>query len=343
MQPFGMHCHDAGCFVHTYPFFRSKRRLLTMFFYATRWLYVHLYMLVYMIMHKSCLLVYHPCFNIMRLWTSDPNLHLSLADTTFCLLSCLFTLYSYVCSHPICYACHCYLAYSFCALLLLFVHLSLSITRLLVSFLCLCMYTHGARAQFPRRKQKGCGCKLANMSRATVFSRFRVQLFPLAMYSFKPLPSTSLSPLDGLYQVYNTLYHSSLFLEYGDPCLFSCTYILGHALGMQAFTFLLCMLALCMMHVYIYLLALFRCDCHDLCHLRLEMPNFHCKSKVTSRRIFAVKIWYFARMPQESIYWDHIHSKAKPQSPPPPSNKKNACEVLKANAKIMFLLLISKN
>ena len=30
-------------------------------------------------------------FTLMRLWTSDPNLHLSLADTAFCLLSCLFT------------------------------------------------------------------------------------------------------------------------------------------------------------------------------------------------------------------------------------------------------------
>ena len=129
---------------------------------------------VYMFMHESCLLVCRPCFNTMKLWTSDLNLYLFLVNTTFYLLSCLFTLCSYVCSHPICYACHCYLAYSFCALLLLFVHLSLSITRLLVSFLCLCMYTHGARAQFPRRKQKGCGCKLANMSRAVVFNRFRV-------------------------------------------------------------------------------------------------------------------------------------------------------------------------
>ena len=40
------------------------------------------------------------------------------------------------------------------------------------------------------------------------------------------------------------------------PLLFSCTYILGHALGMQAFTFPLCVLALCMMYVFIYLLVL---------------------------------------------------------------------------------------
>ena len=40
------------------------------------------------------------------------------------------------------------------------------------------------------------------------------------------------------------------------PLLFSCTQILGHALGMQAFTFPLCVLALCMMYVFIYLLVL---------------------------------------------------------------------------------------
>ena len=63
--------------------------MLTMLVCATRWLSMHLYMLAHMSMHESCLLVCCPCFNIMKLWTFDPNLHLSLADTTFCLLSCL--------------------------------------------------------------------------------------------------------------------------------------------------------------------------------------------------------------------------------------------------------------
>ena len=65
--------------------------MLTMLICATRWLYPHLYTLAYMSMHESCLLVCHPCFNTMKLWTFDPNLHLSFADTTFFLLSCLFT------------------------------------------------------------------------------------------------------------------------------------------------------------------------------------------------------------------------------------------------------------
>ena len=186
-----MHCCDVGCFVHTYPLFRSVQRLLTMLFCATYWLYVHLHTLVYMFMHESCLLVCHPCFNIMRIWTSDPNLHLSFVDATFlfvfllvypllviCYLTCL-PLCSYVCSHPVCYACHCYLVCLFCTPLLLSMHLSLSIAHLLVSCLCLCMYTYGARthrarARSRRRKQKGHGYKHANTSQAVVFNRFRV-------------------------------------------------------------------------------------------------------------------------------------------------------------------------
>ena len=73
-----------------------------------------------------------------------------------------------------------------------------SIACLLVSCLCLCMYTHearmcGARAQFPRRKQRGRGYKHVDIIRAAVVSRFRSLAFSsLVMYSFKnpflPLP-----------------------------------------------------------------------------------------------------------------------------------------------------------
>ena len=112
------------------PFYTPCDNYLPCFFCATRWLYVHLYMLVYMFMHESCLLVCHPCFNTMRLWTSDPNLHLSLVDTTFCLLLLFYPLLVVcyldcllLCSHPVCYAYHYYLACSCCALLLLSMHL----------------------------------------------------------------------------------------------------------------------------------------------------------------------------------------------------------------------------
>ena len=147
--------------------------------------------LVYMFIHESCLLVCHPCFNTMRFMDirSKPTFvpcehHLLFAILlvylllVVCYLACL-PLCSNVCLHLVSYACHLYLACSFCALLLLSMHLSLSITRLLVSCLCLCMYTygvrtHGARAWSPGHKQKGRGCKLANMSPMAMFSRFRV-------------------------------------------------------------------------------------------------------------------------------------------------------------------------
>ena len=105
--------------------------MLTMLTCATLWLYVHLYTFAYMSMHESCLLMCWPYFNTMKLWTPNPNLHLSLADTTFCLLSCLFA-YSHICSHPGCYDCHIYLACSLCILLLLSTHFP-SIACLLVS------------------------------------------------------------------------------------------------------------------------------------------------------------------------------------------------------------------
>ena len=62
---------------------------------------------VYMVMHESCLPVCCPCFNTMKLWTFDPNLHLSLTNTTFCLFSCLF-FFSFVCSLSCFFACHVY-------------------------------------------------------------------------------------------------------------------------------------------------------------------------------------------------------------------------------------------
>ena len=66
------------------------------------------------------------------------------------------------------------------------------------------------------------------------------------------------------------------------------------------------------------------------------MPNFHHESKVTCRQIFVLEIWYFARMPKESIDWDHTHSKVKPQS-------LHACKAPKANAKIMVFYYQSPN
>ena len=82
-----------SCSVRTLPFSTPRDVMLAMLICATRWLSMHLYMLAYMSMHESCLLVCRPYFNTIKLWTSDPNLHLSPVDTTLlfaCLLVCLF-------------------------------------------------------------------------------------------------------------------------------------------------------------------------------------------------------------------------------------------------------------
>ena len=118
--------------------------MLTMLVCATRWLYMHLCTLAYMYMHESYLLVCRPYFNTMKLWTSDPNLHLSFcprghhllsAFLLVCLLSPLL-----VCLYPCFYACHIYLACSLYVLLLLSMQFP-SIACLLV-FLSLPLHVH---------------------------------------------------------------------------------------------------------------------------------------------------------------------------------------------------------
>ena len=75
-----------------FPIFAPCDDMLAMLVCATRWLSMHLYTLAYISMHESCLLACHPCFNTMKLWTFDPNLHLSPVDTTFCLFACFLAL-----------------------------------------------------------------------------------------------------------------------------------------------------------------------------------------------------------------------------------------------------------
>ena len=335
-----------GCSLRAFPFSAPCNDKLVC---ATCWIYVHLYTLTYISMHESCLLVCPPYFNTMKLWTPDPNLHLSLTDTTFFLLSFLFALsfvcllsslfaFSLVCSHPCFYACHVYHSCLFYASSICFLHLFLSIACLLISCLCFFMYTHGtrmhgARARFPRCKKKGQGYKHVDLSQAIVVSRFRVQLFPLVMYSSKPLPSPPFLP-------------QMVYIRY----IMLCT-IRPHLQSMATLVYFPAPIFWVMLQGCKHLLpALCARVVHDVCIYipacplpmrlphsvspRQAMPNFHRESKVTCHQIFAVEIWHFAQMPQESIDWDHTNSKAKPQSP-------HVCKALKANIEIMFLLPIS--
>ena len=148
-----------SCSLHTLPFFSPCDAMLTMLDCATCWLSMHLYMLAYMFMHESCLLVCHPCFNTMKLWTFDHNLHLSLTETTFCLLSYLFAfvLVRLLSCFFACYVYHAYLLYaSFICSLHLFL-LLLVCWLLVFAFAC----THMERGRmelehgFPGTSKKG--------------------------------------------------------------------------------------------------------------------------------------------------------------------------------------------
>ena len=116
--------------------------MLIMLVCATCWLSLHLYMLAYMSMHKSYLLVCCPYFNAMKLWTSDLNLHFSLVDTTFCLFACfLIRLCISLALSPVTfYACHVYYVYPLYAFS--YALCILSFPCLSVGFLSLPLHVH---------------------------------------------------------------------------------------------------------------------------------------------------------------------------------------------------------
>ena len=80
-----------------------------------------------------------------------------------------------------------------------------SIACLLVSYLHLCMYTHGARmhgarARSPKRKQKRQRHKHLDISQAAMFISFRGLASPIWLCTLlNPLFSSLFSLLDGLY------------------------------------------------------------------------------------------------------------------------------------------------
>ena len=206
-----------GYSVCTLAFSTLRDAMFTMLVCATCWLSMHLYTLSCMFMHESCLLVCRPYFNTIKSWTSDPNLHLSphrhhllFAFFLVWLLPFLFALY-FACL-SCCLSCllpHVILALLVCLSTLYpycIIYTSLfSIACLLVSCLCLCMYTHGARTHgartwSPKCKQKGCGCKHIDMSQATMFNRFWGLASPIWLCTLlNPLPSSLISLLNGLY------------------------------------------------------------------------------------------------------------------------------------------------
>ena len=173
-----MHLCDAGCSTRTLSLSALCDVMLAILVCATRWLSMHLYMLAYMSMHESCLLVCRPYFNTMKLWTSDPNLHLSPVDTTFCLPFCLFVfllvcLLAYLLScFLICLSCgsSCLLPYAMLAMSIMLICFMPLSHALCIFFLPLLVYwflhfafacTHMERGsmelghRFPKASKKG--------------------------------------------------------------------------------------------------------------------------------------------------------------------------------------------
>ena len=163
-----MHHHDVGCFMHTFPLFPSMwwyayhtclRHSLA--FYASLHACVRVH--VWVLLASVLSILQHNEF-------MDIRSHLILADTTFCLLSCLFA-YFLACLLAFLFLClSCLSCLSILCLLRMHFAFFPSIAFMLVSCLCLCMYTHEARAQSPKRKQKGRGCKHVDMSQVAMFS-----------------------------------------------------------------------------------------------------------------------------------------------------------------------------
>ena len=182
---------------------------------ATRWLSMHLYMLAYMFMHESCLLVCHPQYNTMKSWTSDPNLHLSprrhrllfacflvcLPSSSLAQLVCLFaclSAFQFVCL-SCCLSCllpHAMLASLVCQFALYplrIIYASLSFHCLSASFLLLPLHVHTwsedawsqgivSQAQAKRARMQAYGYEPSDYVQQNQGS----SLSHLFMYSFKP-------------------------------------------------------------------------------------------------------------------------------------------------------------
>ena len=196
-------CNHLGCITMMsvascipFPFSAPCNAMLTMLLCATHWLSVHLYMLTYVSMHESCLLVCPPRFQTMELW--------HLIQTYIC-PSQTPPFICFLASLPSClFACFPVSLLAMSIMLICFMPLSYALC-MLASCLCLCMYTHvarmhGVRAQSPRRKQKGQRHKHVDISQVALFSSFRGLASPICLCTLlNHLPSSLLSLLDVLY------------------------------------------------------------------------------------------------------------------------------------------------
>ena len=248
-----------------------------------------------MIMHESCLLVCCLCFNTMKLWTFNPNLHLSLINTTFCLPCCQFV-YFLVCLLAclpscflfVCLSCGslCLLSYAMLVMPIYFMPLSyalciFSFHCLYIGFLSWPLHVHiwnenaqsqgtVSQAQVKGARMRACGYKTSACVQQVQGLASPIWLCTLLNPPF--LPPSFL--LDGLYQVYHAMYHSSSFPEYGNPYLLFLHLYFGPCsrdVGIYFPT-----LCACIVHdICIYIPTRpFWCDYHSPCHLRQSNAQF---------------------------------------------------------------------
>ena len=165
-------------------------------FYASLNAYSHVHAWV-LLASVSSILQHNEVMDIRSKPTFVPRRHhLLSAFLLVCLLTCLLA-FLFLCLP--CLSC----LSALCHFHMLFASFP-SIACLLVSCLCLCMYTHGARTQGPRArspkcKQKERGCEQVYTSQVAMFNRFRGPASPIWLCTLlNPLPSSLISLLDGL-------------------------------------------------------------------------------------------------------------------------------------------------
>ena len=199
-----MHHDDTNCFVHIFPPFRSVQWYAyhaclchPLAFYTYLHACSHVDAWVFLASFSS-ILQHNAVIDIWSKPTFVPCRHHLLFTFLLVFLFICFLAFLFLCL--LCLSC----LSTLCLFHMLFASFP-SIACLLVSCLCLCMYTHGARmrgakARSPRHKQKGRGCKCVSISQATIFSSFRGLAPSIWLCTLlNPLHSSLLSLLDRLY------------------------------------------------------------------------------------------------------------------------------------------------
>ena len=163
-----MHCHDAGCFMHTFPFFRFVQ-WYPLAFHASLHACLHVYAWV-LIASVLSILQQNEAMDTQSKPTFVSRGHPLLFAILLVYLLLVVSFLVFLPPHLFARILVSMLDMSITPICFMpfptFSALFPSIVYLLVSCLCLYTYTHGvrthgARAWFPKRKQKGAGASMS--------------------------------------------------------------------------------------------------------------------------------------------------------------------------------------